>query len=84
MFSLVNDIETGLVIFSCQRHNAYVILSKNCMVTEHLNNAPSSLPSFIQSKDIKWTLCTPFYASSPSKIEKCYSDMLELASKRYQ
>ena len=42
---------------------------------ERLNIAPSSLPIFIQPIDIKWTLCTPFYALSPSKIEKCYTDI---------
>ena len=45
------------------------------MLMERLNIAPSSLPSFMQPIDIKWTLCTPFYALSPSKIEKCYTDI---------
>ena len=35
--------ETGIVIFSCQTtYNAYVIMSKICMIMEPLNVVPST------------------------------------------
>ena len=64
-----------------QTYNAYAIMSKNCMLMEHLNVVQSSSNSFIQFMDIKWILCTPCLYFVTQQNWNVHSDMFNLLLK---